>query len=54
MAKRGAKPKFADVSCPEQDCTFYGISGKEKHHRQLCLSFCKNLKWNVKEGSGNV
>jgi hypothetical protein len=30
MVKRGAKPKFADVSCPKQDCKFYGISGKEK------------------------
>ena len=22
------KPKFTDVSCPNQDCKFYGISGK--------------------------
>jgi hypothetical protein len=28
MVKRGAKPKFTDVSCPNQDCKFYGISGK--------------------------
>jgi hypothetical protein len=28
MGKRGAKPNFTDVSCPNQDCKFYGISGK--------------------------
>ena len=29
MGKRGAKPKFTDVYCPNQDCKFYGIPGKE-------------------------
>jgi transposase-like protein len=29
MEKRGAKPKFTDVYCPNQDCKFYGIPGKE-------------------------
>ena len=28
MGKRGAKPKFTDVYCPNQDCKFYGIFGK--------------------------
>jgi len=28
MGKRGAKPKFTDISCPNQDCKFYGILGK--------------------------
>ena len=28
MGKRGSKPKFTDVSCPNQDCKFYGISRK--------------------------
>ena len=28
MGKRGSKPKFTDVSCPNPDCKFYGISGK--------------------------
>ena len=28
MGKRGAKPKFTDAFCPNQDCKFYGISGK--------------------------
>ena len=28
MGKRGAKPKFTDISCPNQDCKFYGIFGK--------------------------
>jgi transposase-like protein len=28
MGKRGAKPKFTDVHCPNQDCKFYGIPGK--------------------------
>jgi len=28
MGKRGAKPKFTDASCPNQDCKFHGISGK--------------------------
>jgi transposase-like protein len=28
MGKQGAKPKFTYVSCPNQDCKFYGISGK--------------------------
>ena len=26
--KRGAKPKFTDVYCSNQDCKFYGISGR--------------------------
>ena len=28
MGKRGAKPKFTDVYCPNQDCKCYGIFGK--------------------------
>ena len=28
MGKRGAKPKFTDVSFPNPDCKFYGLSGK--------------------------
>jgi len=28
MGKRGAKPKFTDVYCPNQDCKSYGIPGK--------------------------
>ena len=28
MGKRGAKPKFTDVSCPNKCCKLYGISGK--------------------------
>ena len=28
MGKRGSKPKFTDISCPNQDCKFYGIFGK--------------------------
>ena len=28
MGKRGAKPKFTDVYCPNQDCKFSSISGK--------------------------
>ena len=27
MGKRGAKPQFTDVFCPNEDCKFYGISG---------------------------
>ena len=27
MGKRGAKPKFTDISCPNKECNFYGISG---------------------------
>ncbi len=29
MGKRGAKPKFTDVSCPNPDCKLYGVTGKE-------------------------
>ena len=29
MGKRGPKPKFTDVSCPNQKYKFYQISGKE-------------------------
>ena len=29
MGKRGAKPKFTDVSCPNEDCKLYGVTGKE-------------------------
>ena len=28
MGKRGSKPKFTDVYCPNQYCKFYGIPGK--------------------------
>ena len=28
MGKRGAKPKFTDVHCPNQDCKFSSIAGK--------------------------
>lgn len=28
MGKRGPKPKFTDVSCPNQNCKFYCITGK--------------------------
>ena len=28
MEKRGAKPKFTDVYCPNQDCKFSSIPGK--------------------------
>lgn len=29
MGKRGAKPQFTDVHCPNHDCKFYGISGEK-------------------------
>ncbi len=29
MGKRGAKPKFTDVSCSNPDCKLYGVTGKE-------------------------
>ena len=29
MGKRGAKPKFTDVYCPNQDCKFSSISRKD-------------------------
>jgi transposase-like protein len=29
MGKRGAKPKFTDVSCPNEVCKLYGVTGKE-------------------------
>jgi len=28
LAKRGPKPRFLDVACPNEDCTLFGISGK--------------------------
>jgi len=28
MARRGPKPKFIDVPCPNEDCTLYGVTGK--------------------------
>ncbi len=28
MGKRGAKPKFTDVPCPNEACKFYGIPGQ--------------------------
>ena len=28
MGKRGAKPKFTDVSCPNKSCKLYGVSGQ--------------------------
>jgi hypothetical protein len=28
MWKREAKPKSTDISCPNQNCKFYSISGK--------------------------
>lgn len=29
MGKRGPKPKFTDVSCPNKNCKLHGISGKK-------------------------
>ena len=29
MGKRGPKPKFTDISCPNKNCKFYGIYGKK-------------------------
>jgi transposase-like protein len=29
MGKRGPKPEFTDVSCPNKNCKLHGISGKE-------------------------
>lgn len=28
MEKRGTKPEFTNAFCPDQDCKFYGVSGK--------------------------
>lgn len=28
MGKRGPKPKFTDVACPNEDCEYYGLTGK--------------------------
>jgi hypothetical protein len=28
MEKRGTKTVFTNVFCPDQDCKFYGVSGK--------------------------
>jgi len=28
MARRGPKPKFTDVPCPNEDCTLYGVTSK--------------------------
>jgi hypothetical protein len=28
MARRGPKPKFIDVPCPNEDCTLYGVTGE--------------------------
>ena len=29
MGRRGPKPGFDDVACPNEDCDLYGIAGKE-------------------------
>lgn len=29
MGKRGAKPKFVNVFCPNKECNLYGVTGKE-------------------------
>lgn len=29
MGKRGPKPKFTDISYPNKNCKFHGISGKK-------------------------
>jgi len=28
MTRRGPKPKFIDVPCPNEDCTLYGVTGE--------------------------
>jgi len=28
MGKRGPKPRFLDVACPNKQCTLYGVAGK--------------------------
>jgi transposase-like protein len=29
MGKRGPKPQFIDVACPNKDCKLYGLSGQD-------------------------
>ncbi len=29
MGKRGPKPQFTDVACPNEDCDLYGQTGQE-------------------------
>jgi hypothetical protein len=28
MGKRGPKPRFLDVACPNEKCTLFGVAGK--------------------------
>lgn len=28
MGKRGPKPQFTDVACPNKDCKLYGLTGQ--------------------------
>ncbi|RPI83687.1 MAG: hypothetical protein EHM34_04850 [Nitrosopumilales archaeon] len=28
MGKRGPKPRFLDVACPNEQCSLFGIAGK--------------------------
>ena len=47
MGKRGAKPKFSDVFCPNRECKFYGIPGKG--------NIVGNGTYQIKTGkSGNI
>jgi transposase-like protein len=29
LGKRGPKPRFLDIACPNEQCTLFGITGKE-------------------------
>lgn len=53
MVKRGVKPKFTNVSCPNQGYKFYGISGKENMIGK-CTYHLQGSKMNVKEEPGNI
>ena len=54
MGKRGPKPQFTDVACPNTLCEFYGLKGKdnvvgngtsmsrgEKVGKYICRHCCK-------------
>ena len=35
MGKRGPKPQFIDVACPNEQCSLYGLKGCDKVNDNL-------------------
>jgi hypothetical protein len=46
MGKRGPKPRFLDVACPNEQCSQFGITGEENVTVYAVSIMLKQFKYN--------